>query len=121
TSQNFVKANAAVSDSGNYDVVVTNTYGAITSQVVSVTVNPAVPPTISQQPASRYTYAGGAASFNVAATGTTPFTYQWKHAGTNLPGATGTSLSITGVDVTKTGNYLVTVSNVAGNVDSVTA
>lgn len=117
----FVKANAAVSDSGNYDVVVTNNFGAVTSQVVNVTVNPAVPPTITQQPASRYAYAGGAASFTVAATGTTPFTYQWKHAGTNLPGATGTALSISGVDATKTGSYLVTVGNVAGNVDSATA
>jgi hypothetical protein len=121
TTQNYVKVNGAVADSGNYDVVVTNSYGAVTSQVAAVTVNPAVPPTITQQPASRYTYAGGAAPFSVAATGTTPFSYQWKHAGTNLPGATGTSLSISGADTTKTGSYVVNVSNVAGNVDSTAA
>ncbi len=121
TFYTFTKASAAVSDSGNYDLVASNSFGAVTSSVVSVTVNAAAPPTITQQPATRSTYAGGTASFTVAATGTTPFTYQWKHAGTNLPGATNATVILSAVDSTKTGSYFVNVSNVAGNIDSTTA
>ena len=117
----YTKSNAAVSDGGNYDVIISNSHGSVTSSIVSITVNPAVPPTITQQPASRSAYAGGNASFSVAATGTPPFTYQWKHAGTNIPGATNATLFVSGVDATKTGNYLVTVTDVAGPLDSATA
>jgi hypothetical protein len=120
TSATYTKANAATSDSGNYDVIVANAHGSVTSSIVAITVNPAVPPTISQQPASRSVYAGGTGSFSVAATGTTPFSYQWKHAGTNLPGATNATLIVASVDATKVGNYSVNVANVAGNVDSAT-
>lgn len=121
TSLLYVKANAATSDSGNYDVVVTNQFGAVTSMVVTVTVNAAIPPSISVQPVSRSTYAGGTASFSVVASGTAPLSYQWTHAGTNLPGATVNPLVVPNVDATKTGPYSVTVANVAGSVPSSSA
>ena len=115
TGLTYGKASASTNDSGNYDIVITNAYGAVTSQVVVVTINPAVPPSIVQPPVARVVYAGGAASFTVVAGGTTPFTYQWQHAGTNLPGATNATVLVTGVDATKTGAYTVWVTNVAGN------
>jgi len=79
-----------------------------------VTINPAVPPTITQAPLSRLVYPAGNASFTVAADGTMPISYQWQHAGTNLPGATLANLRLTNVDATMTGNYTVTLTNVAG-------
>src|SRR5262249_4235800 len=112
--------NATITDSGNYDVIVANSHGSVTSSIVAITVNPAVPPTISQQPISRSVYAGGTGSFSVAATGTTPFRFQWKPPGANLPEATNATLIVTSVDATKAGNYSVNVANVAGNLDSVT-
>ncbi|HWY75598.1 MAG TPA: immunoglobulin domain-containing protein, partial [Verrucomicrobiae bacterium] len=121
TSATYTKANASTADSANYDLVSTNAFGSVTSMVVSVIVNPAVPPTITLQPASRSVYAGGDATFSVAATGTTPFTYQWSFGGTNLPGQTNATLTVTSVDATKTGNYAVGVTNVAGGVVSTTA
>jgi hypothetical protein len=111
----------AAGDAGNYDVIVTNAYGALTSQVTALAVNPAVPPTISQQPAARLVYPGGNASFTVGAEGTTHFSYQWQHAGTNLPGATTATLWLANVDATMIGNYGVTVTNVAGKTASATA
>ena len=48
----------------------------------------AVPPTITQQPASVTVTAGQPASFTVAATGTAPITYQWQRNGVAIAGAT---------------------------------
>jgi hypothetical protein len=121
TSLAYGKASASTIDAGNYSVVVTNAYGAVTSSVVALTVSPAVPPTITQQPFSRSTYAGGAASFTVLVDGTAPLSYQWTHAGTNLPGGTNATLFVSSVDTTKTGAYAVTVTNVAGKVTSSSA
>lgn len=114
TGPTYTKANAATSDSGSYDIVVTNAYGAVTSAVVVVTVDPAVPPTIDVQPVSRLVYPGGNARFSVSASGTAPITYQWKHAGTNIPGATGATLTVVNCGTAETGNYQVGVTNVAG-------
>jgi hypothetical protein len=42
-------------------------------------------PTITQQPTNQVVTNGGIATFNVALSGTGPFTYQWQFNGTNLP------------------------------------
>ncbi len=118
TSANYTKASATLSDAGNYDLVAINAYGAVTSSVVVVTVDPAVPPTIDVPPSSRLVYAGGNAQFTVAASGTSPLTYQWKHAGTNLPGATSVTLLVTNCTAAEAGAYTVGVSNVAGGLIS---
>jgi hypothetical protein len=118
TTFTYTKAAAATSDAGDYRLIVTNVYGAVTSEVAVVTINPAAPPTITNQPLTRLVYSGGTASFTVGASGTTPFSYQWQHAGTNLPGATDATVFVTGVDATKTGAYAVTVTNVAGKITS---
>jgi hypothetical protein len=119
TSAIFAKASSALTDSGNYDVVVTNSSGSITSSVVAVTINAATAATIAQAPAPRQIYAGGRATFSVVAGGTPPFTYQWKHAGTNLPGATAATLVVSNVSAPAAGAYAVAVSNlVDGTVSS---
>jgi hypothetical protein len=64
-------------------VVVTNSYGSVTSQVATLTVP--FPPSVSIQPASQTNLAGTTVSFNIAATGIGPFTYQWQFNGTNFP------------------------------------
>jgi hypothetical protein len=112
----YTRAAAAASDNGNYSVIVTNVFGAVTSTVVSVTVNSVVPPTITSQPPSRSVYAGGAASFNIGTDGTPPLRYQWKHAGTNLPGATNATLLVINCTAAEAGAYTVGVTNVAGGV-----
>src|SRR5579863_978647 len=52
---------------------------------------PAVAPTISSQPASATIAAGQTATFNVAATGTTPMSYLWKKNGAAISGATSST------------------------------
>jgi len=117
----YTKAAASIGDSGSYSLIVTNAYGAVTSQVAVVTINPAVPPTITNQPLARFVYSGGTGSFTVGAGGTTPFSYQWQHAGTNLPGATNATLFVANCTAAQAGAYAVGVTNVAGGVLSSTA
>ena len=81
------------------------------------TTNP--PPAIITQPACLTAASGGSASFNVGATGATPFTYQWQQNGTNLPGATNATLILTNISLSQSGYYYsVTVSNASGSVQS---
>ena len=65
--------------------------------------------------------AGTTASFSVTATGSSPLRYQWQFGGTDLSGATTTSLTLTGVQPANEGNYTVVVTNSAGSVTSALA
>lgn len=114
TSYVYSKTSAATGDAGSYDVVITNPYGTVTSAAVTVTVDPAVPPTIDQQPLSRSVYPGGRASFTVAVSGTPPIKYQWKFNGANIVGATNATLVLTNCTAAQSGAYTVGVTNVTG-------
>lgn len=54
-------------------------------------------------------------NLSVRGTGTTTLNYQWRKDGNNLPGATGSSLSIPNAARTDSGNYDVIVSNLSGS------
>ncbi len=74
-------------------MLVSNSAGSVTSNAATLTVNAsAVAPTITTQPASQTVTAGQTATFNVAATGTAPLSYQWKKNGTAISGATSSVL-----------------------------
>jgi Abnormal spindle-like microcephaly-assoc'd, ASPM-SPD-2-Hydin/Immunoglobulin I-set domain len=78
-----------------------------------------VAPTISSQPASAKIIAGQTATFNIAATGTAPMTYQWKKNGSAISGAT--SFAYTTPTETTTDNnaqFTAEVSNSAGSATS---
>ncbi len=121
TNAIYTKTGATAADTGNYKVVVSNAHGTVTSGVVAVTINPAVPPTITQQPAPVSVYAGADVSFTVAATGTTPITYQWTEAGTNIVGATNQTFIVTNVSAADAASYTVGLTNVAGGILSASA
>jgi hypothetical protein len=99
-----------------YDVVVTNVVGSVTSAGALVTSN--VPATIMQSPGSLSVNPGLDAVFSVLAGGTEPLTYQWRRNGVALPGQTGASLILSGVQAANAGNYDVVVSNLAGSATS---
>lgn len=71
------------------------------------------PPTVSGL-ADQTVPPGGTASFSVVATGTEPLFYQWQHEGTNLPGATRSSLVVNNVQPAHIGVYTVVVNNYFG-------
>jgi len=82
---------------------------------------PAVAPFIITQPASQTVNVGGNATFSVVAGGTPPLSYQWRFGGTLLSGATGSSLSLSNVQLSDAGTYSVAVSNAFGSVLSTNA
>jgi PKD repeat protein len=79
------------------------------------------PPAIASQPQDQTVSVGGTASFNVSATGTPPLSFQWKHNGTNVPGATATVLTVTNAQLADGGSYSVQVTNLGGSTISSTA
>lgn len=112
TNVTLVIPNAQLSDAGSYQLVVTNANGAATSQVATLTV--LAPPVITQQPQSQIVQVGGTVTFAVAAIGTEPFSYAWFYD-TNTPlSATGTNLTLVGVQLAQAGTYQVVVTNALG-------
>jgi hypothetical protein len=116
-------ATTSADNGAKFDVVVSNTAGSMTSSQATLTVSSApVAPTITTQPANQTVTAGQPATFTVAATGTAPLSYQWQKNGAAITGATATSYT-TPVTTTADSGALfnVVVSNVAGNVTSISA
>ena len=109
-------SNVQAADAGGYAVTVTNGAGSLTSSTATLTV--ITPPTITAQPAAQTVNAGSAATFSVAASGTSPFTYQWRKNGSDIAGANGASLSVAGAQDADAGTYTVVVSNAAGSANS---
>jgi hypothetical protein len=77
------------------------------------------PPVITKQPKSVKIMVGQTATFKVTATGTPPLSYQWKKNGAEIPGATNSSYTTPPATRQDNGSlFNVTVSNIAGSVDS---
>lgn len=119
TSSTLAIQNAQTASAGSYAVVVSNPWGAVTSQTALVTVvQSVVPPTITAQPLSQSVSSGTQVSFSVSVTGTAPFTYQWKLNGVNVSGATSATYTISSALAQHAGIYTVEIRNAAGAVTS---
>jgi hypothetical protein len=105
--------NVATNMAGDYDVVIRNNYGSITSAVATITV--LLPPTFTTNLSNRSVVLGSNIAFSVTAKGTPPLAYYWSKDGMVLANATNSSLTITGARTNDAGVYNVTVSNVAGS------
>jgi len=77
-------------------------------------------PSISVQPTNNTVSPNGNVTLSVSATGG-GLSYQWQFNGTNITGATGTTLNIPNVTPTNVGVYTVIISNLAGSVTSQSA
>jgi hypothetical protein len=106
------------SSAGTYYVVVTDSYGSVTSQSVTITVTSSVTaPSISTQPSSVLAPVGSSASLTVAASGS-GLSYQWYRNGTPVSGATSATYSVSAVATTNIGAYDVVVTNAGGSATS---
>lgn len=110
--------NVQLGHAGNYDVVITNTLGSVTS---SPSARLYVSVTVLTQPESQLLPVGGTTNFSVTVNGESPITYQWRHNGTDILGATNASLTITNAQPADAGSYTVVISNPAGSVTSAVA
>ena len=119
TDATLALSNVTAADAGSYTVTITNAYGTVTSDAAVVTVTTsAIPATIIGHPASLTVDAGQSATFSVSAYGSSPVSYQWKKDGSDIAGATSSSLAIDAATPADAGSYTVALSNSAATVTS---
>ncbi len=81
-------------------------------------------PALVQDPTAQTMYPSRTATFQGAATGSEPLTYQWQKGSANvvnssrISGATNTTLTITGVTAEDAGSYTLVVTNPKGSATS---
>ncbi len=80
-----------------------------------------IPPSFSLQPSNQTVVVSSNATFQSAALGAQPLTYQWWFNGATVSGATSSSLTLTNVQSAQAGPYEVVVTNVAGAATSAVA
>ncbi|MEO0510611.1 MAG: immunoglobulin domain-containing protein [Verrucomicrobiota bacterium] len=111
-------SSAAISDGGDYTLIVTNMNGSTMSSVATLSVINPVPPSISSQPVSQSRNEGESVSFSVTADGNPEPSYQWRIDESNIPGATASTLTIQSVLPEDAGSYTCLVSNLGGSLSS---
>jgi hypothetical protein len=113
TNTSYTVTNPQLTDDGSsYSVVITNSYGTVTSAAAALTVGLA--PSISAQPSSQTVAEGGSAVFTANVTGTAPLVYQWLFNGSAISGATNSALTLTSAKLSDAGSYAFTVANTFG-------
>ena len=111
--------NVSAADAANYDVVVTNALGSITTSVAQLIVATApTTPVFTAQPASRTAVAGSSVVLSAAAMGVPAPNYQWRRNGIPISGATSSTLTFANVQPGDAANYDVVVTNSSGSVTS---
>ena len=121
TSSTYQTPVTTVSDTqSQFNVVVSDNTGSVTSSGATLTVNPpAVAPSITTQPLSQTVTSGQTATFSAAATGTAPMSYQWQKNGAAIVGATSSTYQTPVTTASDSqSQFTVAVSNSAGSVTS---
>ena len=116
TENSYSIPSVSTGDAGSYSVMVSNKCGSVESLIATLTINSV--PSIQVQPSSQEVCIGSAATFNAAATGTEPLSYQWMKNGENITGATENSYGIPIASIGDAGSYSVMVSNKCGSTES---
>jgi hypothetical protein len=116
TSSLLMLSSVTSNDVAVYSVVAVNNQGSVTSNSAALII--AVPPLITQQPASQTVSAQTNVSFTATASGSPAPSFQWKKNGVKIDGATQATLSLTNVAKSDGGLYSVDATNVAGWVSS---
>ena len=113
TSSALVLTDLNSSAAGNYDVVVSNYLGSVTSAAAALVVNPS-PVVTSLSQTRNVLNAGQSLSLSVSAIGTGSLTYQWTRNGHPISGATSSTLSITSANLLDTGYYIAFITDSVG-------
>ncbi|MBI2513889.1 MAG: immunoglobulin domain-containing protein [Opitutae bacterium] len=116
----FLNLGAVTSDlAGTYRLTVTNNVGS--AQTTDIVLTFSNSPLIVAAPQSQTVTAGASVTLKVKAVSATALSYQWKHNGSDISGATGDSYTIASASNADAGDYTVVVTNAATSVESATA
>jgi hypothetical protein len=111
TNASLFFASAATNNAGNYSLVVTNSFGSVTSSVVTLFLFG--PPSLQQQsPTDIHVFAGASPTLHVTAVGAQPITYQWSLNSTPILNATNSSFTVANAQAN--GTYACALSNFVG-------
>ncbi|MSU58286.1 MAG: hypothetical protein EXS35_08915 [Pedosphaera sp.] len=120
TNATLALANLALSHTGNYQLLVSNTLGFAASVPVPLTVLDQTNLTLlSQPPVAQTNLQGGRLWMSASVAGNGPLQFQWKLGGADISGATGADLIFDPVLLAHAGIYSVAVSNGLSGVASV--
>lgn len=124
TNASLILPNVGQLDAGTYQIIAYNAFGVAVSGQTVLDVH--LPPTIGQHPTNvlvRVQPDPSAASetnatFRVAAFSRSPLYYQWRFSGIDIPGAVGSSITVTNVRTNSLGWVTVVVSDGVSSVES---
>ncbi len=120
TAASLMLSDLQLNDGGAYRVVVSNTYGSVTSSPAILT--PVLePPLVAVEPLAQDSACGDEVVFQSVASGSAPLSYQWLFEGVEIVAATNSTLTLPGVTTNGAGRYSVVVTNAAGAVTSAVA
>jgi len=112
-------ATGAIDTGTTFDVVVSDSAGAATSGIATLTVTNASPPSLSSQPQNETVPIGKSATFSVSATGTGPLSYQWQKNSAVIDGATSARYTTPATSAdNNSSRFEVIVSNSIGSTTS---
>lgn len=102
-------------DVGYYRLVVSNSAGSVTRDLI-VTLNgeASTPPTMSVNLGNHAAVLGQATTLGVTAIGATPIAYQWYFNGVAITGATNSTYTIPAMGISDAGTYTVSATNPFG-------
>ncbi|EEF61684.1 immunoglobulin domain-containing protein [Pedosphaera parvula] len=116
TNTSLSLTNIQADNAGLYSIIVNNQYGTASSNA-TLSVNVAAPKVV-VQPLNYRLPIHASIALTVTATGSEPFSYQWRLNGTNIDGATNRTLALSDVQQGDAGSYQVVVNNAYGSVAS---
>jgi subtilase family serine protease len=118
TSSVLSLTSVLTNNAGNYQLIASNSFGAVTSSIAVLTVG--FPPLFTAQPVGQTVLTGSNAIFSATVSGSAPLVYQWRKNGTNvanntsISGATSNVLTLTSVTTNSSGNYTLFATNAFG-------
>jgi hypothetical protein len=113
TNATLTLSNLTLDNSVNYAVLVTNSFGSVTSQTATLSIAAIV---VTSQPGNTNVLPGSNVTLRVTAVSPRSITYQWQFNGTDLTGQTNASLTITNAQFDPhTGYYRALVSDPASS------
>ena len=122
TSASLTVSNVTIDDNGTYNVIASNSHGAILSSNAVLTV--VFRPAITMQPSDQAVAWGNQVIFSATASGTPSLYFQWQKDGVKLidgngiAGSTTATLTLGATQLTNAGQYRLTVTNAYGTVQT---